>query len=279
MNRLKPIDLMPENLLTKINRVLLVLSWKKAPKRLLIMLPLILLVSACGSRKEVVYFQNAKDFETQVMTDSFNPRFKVNDILSIHISVMDMEVAQPFNLYKASGDEGRPAQEVDYLIDKEGNIDFPVLGKMRMLGLTVQEAKELFAEKLKPFLKNPIVNIRIKNFSVSVLGEVNRPGRYEVSGERVTILQALAMAGDLTIKGVRKNVLVIRDFNGVKTYSRVDLTTKEFINSPVYYLTQNDVVYVEPNKSGVSGSVFDGRVSAAISIASLLITSVILLTR
>ncbi|MDC1198232.1 polysaccharide export protein, partial [Algibacter sp.] len=163
-----------------------------------------------------------------------------------------------------------------YLIDNEGNIDYPVLGKIKLLGLSVQEAQELFKDKLALYLKDPIVNIRILNFRISVLGEVGSPGMYEVSGERITILEALALAGDLTIKGQRENILVVRDFNGTKTYTRVDLTNKELFNSPVYYLTQNDTIYVEPNNSAVSGASGDMRISTIISISSFLVTTALI---
>ncbi len=247
------------------------------PKTILFIVLSTMLIS-CGSREDIVYFQNAKDFETVVDIDTFTPRFKVNDIISINVSTFDMDAVKPFNLVRESGD-GR-VREVDYIIDKDGYIDYPVLGKIKLLGLTVEEAKSLFKEKLKDYLKDPIINIRLLNFRVSVLGEVNRPGTYQISGERVTVLEAIGLAGDLTIKGKRNNIMVIRDFNGARTYSRIDLTTKEALNSPVYYLTQNDVVYVEPNESAIYASRSDNRTSIAISIASILITStVVILTR
>ena len=138
----------------------------------------------------------------------------------------------------------------------------------------------LLRDRLSEYLKDPIINIRLQNFTVTVLGQVNRPGTYPVVGERITILEALGLAGDLNIKGMRDNVMVIRDFDGTKVYTRIDLTKKESLSSPVYYLTQNDVVYVEPNQSAVSTSSLDSRATIAISIASLLITStIIILTR
>ena len=151
-----------------------------------------------------------------------------------------------------------------------------MLGKVKLLGLTVEEGKDLFKKKLSDYLKDPIVNIRILNFRISVLGEVNAPGRYEVSGERITILEAIALARDLTIKGQRQNVMVIRDFNGTKTYTRVDLTNKELFNSPVYYLTQNDIVYIEPNNSAIRSASADTRIGTIISITSLALTTVLI---
>lgn len=246
---------------------------------LVFLILVIIQLTSCGSKEEVVYFQNAKNFETVVDTDTFIPKLKVNDIVSIYVSTFDLEAVKPFNLLKGRTDTGG-LEYVDYLIDIEGNIDYPVLGKVKLLGLSVEEAKILLSEKLSDYLKDPVINLRILNFRISVLGEVNKPGLYTVSGERITLLEAIALAGDLRIKGQRENVMVIRDFNGSKTYTRVDLRNKELFNSPVYYLTQNDVVYVEPNKSAISSAYFDARVGAAISIASILITStVIILTR
>ncbi len=233
-----------------------------------------LLVSSCATKHDVVYFQNAKNFETIVDTDTFTPKLKVNDIVSIYVSTFDMEASKPFNLIKNTGSTG---QLIDYLIDIDGNIDFPVLGKIKLLGLTVEEAKELIKGKLSEgYLKDPIVNIRIVNFRISVLGAVNNPGTYTISGERITIMEALGLAGDLNIKGRRDNILVIRDFNGTKTYTRVDLTNKEVFNSPVYYLTQNDVVYVEPNNSAISNASGDTRIGTIISITSFILTTALI---
>ncbi|GGZ70270.1 polysaccharide biosynthesis/export family protein [Algibacter mikhailovii] len=233
-------------------------------------------LASCGSSEEVVYFQNAENFETTVETNSFTPLFKVNDVISIFVSTLDLSAVEAFNLRKGQSNTGR-LEYVDYLIDEEGNIDYPVLGKIKLLGLSVEEAKELLKDKLSDYLKDPVINIRILNFNISVLGEVNKPGNYAVAGGRMTLLQAISLAGDLKIKARRDNVLVIRDFNGTKTYTRVDLRTKELFNSPVYYLTQNDVVYIEPNKSAITASYMDSRTAVIVSFISLLITSAVII--
>ncbi|WP_276166296.1 polysaccharide biosynthesis/export family protein [Zobellia alginiliquefaciens] len=237
----------------------------------------VVLLSSCATRQEVVYFQNTGDFETLVDKNSFTPKFKIDDLVSIYVSTLDSEASAPFNLFRGGSEGGIRPEQVDYLIDKEGEIDFPVIGKVKIAGLSGEEVRVLLRNKLSDYLKDPIINIRLRNFSVSVLGEVNRPGTYPVDGERITILEALGLASDMTIKGMRENVMVIRDFDGTKVYTRIDLTKKEALSSPVYYLTQNDVVYVEPNKSAINASSFDSRVTVAISIASLLITSTVLL--
>ena len=243
------------------------------------------LVFSCASKKDIVYFLDTQDYETVVSDNSYSYKFKVDDMLTINVSTLDPEASIPFNLIAtpqvqvANGGFGQ-AQQLDYIVSEEGDIDFPVLGTVRILGLTPNETKALLKEKLRIYLKDPIINIRLRNFTVTVLGQVARPGTYQVNGEQITILEALGLAGDLDIRGMRENVLVIRDFNGTKVSQRIDLTKKEALNSPVYYLTQNDVVDVEPNSSAVTSSALDNRATIAISIASILITSsVIVLTR
>lgn len=246
-------------------------------KHLFYSLILMQLVS-CGSTKKVVYFQNADNLDTVVNIDTFEPRFKIDDIVSIFVSTFDMQAASPFNLTTGGitgGDDtnGNGGKAIDYLIGKDGDINFPVLGKIKLLGLTNEEAKQLLVEKLKDYLKEPIVNIRIKNFRVTILGAVNRPGTYTIAGERITILEAIGLAGDLDIRGRRDNMLVIRDFNGTKTYTRANITNKEITKSPVYYLTQNDVIYIEPNKSAVQASA-NNNLPLILSVVSTLVAVV-----
>jgi hypothetical protein len=162
-----------------------------------------------------------------------------------------------------------------YLVDKNGEIDFPVLGKIKVEGISRNDLAELLKEKLSVYLKNPIVTIQFQNFKVTILGEVKNPGSYKVASERVSILDALGMAGDLGINGKRKNVLVMREQGDEKIFTRVDLTSSEFIDSPFFYLQQNDVVYVEPNKGRIAG----GSVSAFLPyILSSMSTIVALIT-
>ena len=143
-----------------------------------------LIVSSCASKKEVVYFQDASSFETLVNQDDFTPKFKVDDVVSLHISTLDSEASTPFNLYSGLQEGGIQAQQLDYLVDKDGEIDFPVLGKLKISGLSPDEVRSLLQTRLSDYLKNPIINIRLKNFTVTVLGEVGRPGTYPVNGER-----------------------------------------------------------------------------------------------
>ncbi|MEW2921842.1 polysaccharide biosynthesis/export family protein [Muricauda sp. ANG21] len=238
------------------------------------------LIASCSPSKDVVYFQDANQFETLVDNNTSNTKFKVDDLVSIHVSVLDPEASAPFNLYRGSQEGGMRPEQVDYLVDKNGEIDFPVIGKIKIAGLSPSETQKLLEEKLSDYLVNPIINIRIKNFTVTILGAVSKPGTYPVNGEQITIMEALGMAGDITIKGRKDNVMVIRDFDGTKVYNRINLNQKDALKSPVFYLTQNDVVYVEPNKSGKTASSLDQRASIAVSIISVLVTStVVLLTR
>ena len=232
--------------------------------------------SSCGSKKDIVYFQDAQDYETIVSDNTYDNSFKIDDIISINVSTLNPETSIPFNIFTGAqegGVGGGRAEQLNYIVDKNGEIDFPVIGNIKIAGLTPEQTKVFLKDKLKPYLKDPIINIRLINFTVTILGQVSRPGTYPVNGEQITIIEALGLAGDLDIRGKRDNVLVIRDFNGTKVYTRVDLTSKEILNSPVYYLTQNDVVYVEPNNSAVSQSSLDNRAGIAISIVSLLVTS------
>lgn len=244
----------------------------------LVLLVISIVLSSCVPKKKVIYFQDVGDFETIVNKNNFIPKFKVDDLVSIFISTEDEEVSKPFNLYRGGQENGRGGAPVDYLIDKDGNIDFPLLGKLKIAGLSPDEVRTLLQKKLD-YLKDPIINIRLKNFTVTMLGFVNRKGTYNVNGERINIMEAIGMAGGLDIKGRRDNIMVMRDFNGAKVYHRIDITSKKVTESPAFYLTQNDIVYVEPNSSAVSSSSMDNRASMYLSIASLIITSSIILIR
>ena len=187
-----------------------------------------------------------------------------------------MDTKYNLKTYSYNGSaENAMAQERNqaYVVDKDGNIEFPMLGTIKVGGLTRIET----TNKIKNLLKNghisdPIVNLRLLNFKVSVLGEVVRPGMFSISGERVTLMEALALAGDLTIYGKRNNILLIREKNGTKTYEKIDITKTDFINSSNYYLSQNDVIYVEPNKTKINSSVVGPNLTIGISALSLVVT-------
>lgn len=244
----------------------------------------ILIMYSCGSRKNMVYFQNDS---TQINTlyEQYVPRIQSSDILTIVVTATDPKVTAPFNPLSSMNVGGVVNQQMDmalrptYTVDEKGEITLPMLGKIHVAGLTRLEAIEKIRLELNQYIKDPGVNINFNNFRISVLGEVARPGSFIMPTERVTVLEALGMAGDLTVRGVRENVLLIREVNGQKTMHRLDLTKQNTINSPFYYLAQNDVIYVEPNKSQINNSKLGANTNVIISIASLLITVISVLTR
>ncbi|WP_313264645.1 polysaccharide biosynthesis/export family protein [Sphingobacterium sp.] len=241
------------------------------------------LVSSCGSRKEMVYLQQDSSFINTVY-EQYVPKIKPNDILTITVTAADPKVTIPFNLVSSFA-AGGMTQQTDlalrptYTVDNDGNVSLPMLGKVRIGGLTRIEAIEKLKKELSVYINDPGVNMNFNNFRISVLGEVARPGSFIMPSERVTVLEALGMAGDLTIRGVRKNVMVIREDNGQKSIHRLDLTQQNTLSSPYYYLTQNDVVYVEPNKTQINSSKLGTNTNVIISIAGLLITVISVLTR
>ncbi len=244
---------------------------------------IIILLSSCGSRKKMVYLQ---DDSTQINTlyDQYVPKIQVNDILTVVVTAADPKVTAPFNpISSMSG--GNMTQNTDlalrptYTVDNDGNITLPMLGKTKVIGLTRIEAIEKIRTELGKYIIDPGVNINFNNFRISVLGDVARPGSFVLPSERLTVLEAISMAGDLTIRGVRENVLLIREVDGKKTMHRLDLTKQNILNSPYYYLAQNDVIYVEPNQAQINSSKLGANTNIIISILSLLITVISILTR
>lgn len=242
----------------------------------------LLFLQSCASRKSVAYLQDIDSNTNSGSAVSYEPVFKNDDLLSIIVSADDPEITYMFNIPQIQGNykvnENQDGIKT-YLIDSNGEIQFPVLGKIKIAGLTRTQAIEKLTEKVKPYITNPTVNLRILNYKISVLGEVSKPGSLTISSERITLLEAIANAGDLTIYGKRDNILVIREKDGNRIYNRVDITKSDFINSEFYYLTQNDVVVVEPNKTRVNASAFGPNVTAIISATSVVISLLILLTR
>lgn len=254
--------------------------------KIAIILLAVIMLSSCASRQELVYFQDEAITPANTNQNSnFELKFKTDDLLTIVISAQDPVVAQPFNLQAASTtttvlDADGDLKMQTYLIDSNGNIEFPVLGTLKMAGLTRSEANNMLKKRLSEYIVNPIVNIRLANFTVTVLGEVLKPGTYTVQDERISLSEALGLAGDLTIYGRRDNVLLIREINGEKKYHKFDLTSINTINSPNYYLTQNDVIYVEPNNARIRSSSYNqnnGFIISAVgtlaTIAAILITN------
>ncbi|OYU81506.1 MAG: sugar transporter [Flavobacterium sp. BFFFF1] len=255
-------------------------------KRILLFLIFVFAFASCASNKNVHYFQGIDDSKSSSEKVNFEPQLQPDDLLLIIVSAPDPEAAAPYNLltFSDSGvgrtdNAASSSRYQTYLIDNNGEIEFPVLGRIKMGGLTKSEAVEKLKSLLRKYITSPIINLRIINYKFSVMGEVARPGLFNVPTERVTLPEAISMAGDLTIYGDRKQILVIRDVDGVKTHNFIDITSADFINSPFYYLDQNDVVYVRPNKTRVNSSVVGPNVTVGISAVSLLITIIALIAR
>lgn len=258
-------------------------------KRLLLLLTLPLLVSSCTSYKNVPYLKNPEtvnDFKEALPL--YDAEIMPKDLLCITVNTTDPKAATPFNLTVQTplnaaltniSTTTQPTMQ-QYLVNNKGEIDFPVIGRLAVGGLTKNEAEDLIRERLKPYLKEtPIVTVRMANYKISVLGEVARPGSFTIGNEKVNVLEALAMAGDMTIYGLRDNVKLIReDVNGKRKIINLNLNNAGIVTSPYYYLKQNDIIYVTPNKTkaknsdiGNSTTLWVSTLSILVSIAGLLV--------
>ncbi|WP_428742001.1 polysaccharide biosynthesis/export family protein [Tenacibaculum sp.] len=244
---------------------------------------IILTITSCASKKDIVYFQNDEVNQSKTNT-SYKTVFKPDDLLQITISALDLEAVKPFNLpavtFSATTDRavGTPQQQ-SYLIDSNGFIDFPVLGQIKLAGLSRTEAINLLKNRLSPdYIKNPTINIKITNFSVTVLGDVKNPGRFTIPNERISVLEAIGLAGDLNMSGIRTIEVKREENNQIKSY-KLDLRSNKIFNSPAYYLQQNDVVYVEPNKATSQDAAYNKNTGLFISLGSVIISLISILTR
>jgi len=247
------------------------------------------IISSCVSRQEIVYFQGLEEAEAK-MAEQTNKslQIKPSDLLTITVSAAQQEAALPFNLPvigvpQGGGEMGLSTtgrqQLQTYLVGKQGFIDFPFLGEVKVKGYTQEELASKLKDQIKKYIPDPIVNVRIINFQISVLGEVNRPGTFEVQDDYFTLPQALGLAGDMSIYGKRDNILVMREEEGRTTHAYLDLGDANIIHSPYYYLQQNDVVYVEPNSPQMQSASYNRNAGVYISIASVLVSVAVLLTR
>lgn len=248
----------------------------------------ILLMSSCSEVRNIAYFQKIDTVPYDSLkhqkrsTGLYDAHIKPKDLLSITVMSSEPDASRIYNLIVPQIGENAAQNNIfsqpvlqTYLVDNDGNIDFPVFGKIKVAGFTRSELESILHKKLaSAFTKEiPIVTVRFTNYSVNILGEVQRPGKFESSNDRITIFEALALAGDLTIYGRRDNVKVLREnADGLKKYITVNLNDKNIIYSPAYYLEQNDVVYVEPNKSRSNSSNYGTAESFGISSLSVLLT-------
>ncbi len=214
--------------------------------------------TSCVSPKSIVYFQgDSVRYSSQDISQKYIPKIQPNDILSVIVGSLNTEANEVFNTpnqfttastnYSNTG--GARIQPLGYLVDGDGQIEIPLIGKLKVAGLRTTDAADTIRIRLQNFLKEPSVIVRNLNFKVSVLGEVKLPAVYVIPDEKITLPEVLSLAGDLTIYGNRSNLMIIREENGKREYARIDLTSREIFNSPYYYLHKNDIIYVEPVKA------------------------------
>ena len=249
-----------------------------------ILLAFLIAAASCTSYKKVPYLQNSSSVDPATVVELYDAKIQPKDMLTITVSSEDLEAAIPFNLTvgtlqtAARYVTSQPVLQT-YLVDNEGYIEFPTLGRLHVGGLTKNEVESIIKEKLTPnFTNAPIVNVRMVNYKISIIGEVVRPNTYTISNEKVNVFEALALAGDLTIYGRRDGVKLIREnADGTKQIVPLNLNDANLIYSPYYYLQQNDVLYVEPNKAKAQNSDIGSMTSLWFSGTSILISLVSLL--
>jgi polysaccharide export outer membrane protein len=249
---------------------------------LIYILVIITVLSGCTSSYKVLYLQNAGKGPLAKDSLSYEPVLQPDDLLSIIVSAQNPESVIPFNLPQIPGnyDIGNNQNAIKtYLINNEGEINFPVIGKITLAGLSRRQANLKLQVLISDYVKGPEVNLRILNFKVTVLGEVNRPGVVPIRGERITFLEAIGNAGDLTIYGLRTDILLIREEQGVKAYHHIDITQTDFVQSPYYYLNQNDLLIVNPNKTKINAASVGPNTSIIVSTFSILLTQMVLLLK
>ena len=249
-------------------------------KSLFYSLILIVLVASCASKKDVYYFQ---DIDRTAAENSFKfLNIQPGDILDIQIKALNPESVLVFQRQATLGLQQQQVQNraIDgYLVGEDGSINLPIVGAIDTTNQSTQALAQIIQEALKPYINNPTVNIRLLNFRISVLGEVNNPGTFTVLEERLSLPQALGLAGDLTINGDRNHLLLIRNEAGKKTNQVIDLTKTDFLQSPFYFLKQNDIIYVRPNSARVKSSGLVGNAGTLVSILSLAVSLFIVITR
>lgn len=251
-------------------------------KKILLMAMLALALASCNTSKKIVYFQDIQVNRPEAITEARDITVQPKDQISILVSSKDPQLAALFNLPRAQYQIGSESSESSsgqisgYTLDTEGYIDFPVLGRLYVAGMTKSEIASFIKKRLmdENLINDPVVTVEFMNLYYSILGEVNHPGKYMITKDQITLLEALSMAGDLTIYGKRDAIFVVREENGQRVTHWVDLRTQDLFHSPVYYLKQNDVIYVQPNKVRAGQSTINENsvksVSLWISIASFL---------
>ena len=249
-------------------------------KKIIYLLVLACMVVSCVQVKDISYFQQTDQGRTVLNSATYDAQIKPKDLLSITVVSSEPAASRRYNLIMPQVDatmsfiQSQPTLQ-NYLVDNDGNINFPSLGTLKVKGLSTKELEGLIEKQLKPFFTEelPVITVRIMNYSVNVLGEVQRPGMFATTNGRMTIFEGLAMAGDMTIYGRRDNVKVLRENeNGEKVIYTLNLNDKKLFDSPAFFLEQNDVVYVEPNQTRANSSKYGAAENYRISTISVLIS-------
>jgi len=218
-----------------------------------------------------MYFQEYEKLKEQKVIN-YEPIIKLDDELSIDIFSVDEDLIKPFNKHSGSG-AGNTLS--GYLVDHEGFIEFPVLGKIKVEGFSKSALKELFENKLSQYIKDPVVDIRINNFNVTVIGE--KSGTLTFNTDRVSIMELISRLGEIPINARKDNILIVREVNGIKTFNKVDVRQASIINSPFFYMAQNDIVYIEPKRNRVDTDIIPKYITNFLSISSLILTTFFLI--
>ena len=245
-----------------------------------VLILLILILQSCVSKKQVLYVQDLINTDVSKVSSSFNT-FQENDIIKIDVSSMEMKASAPFNKIQSEGIGGSLVlmQLSGYLVSNNKTIIFPVLGEISVAGKTAQELEIDLKNRLESegYLIKPNVNVRLLNGKVTVLGEVNNPGTYTFTEKNITLFQCLGLAGDLTIDGNRQDIILIRETDGKRTVVNIDLTSANWLMSPYQNVQPNDVLIINPNSKKVKSAGLLGNISTALSIASILLSTIILI--
>jgi polysaccharide export outer membrane protein len=247
------------------------------------LLVILFIFSSCSTKKDVLYFQVKSKLNAPISYQA--PKIQPNDILSIQVSTLQPELALPYNLIQQNANTVNAQIETlklqGYLVSPEGMINFPVLGRLNVSGKTSQELEAFLKTTLEQgnHLISPTINVRVLNGKVTILGEVARPGTYGFTEQNISVLQALGLAGDLTIRGKRKEVLLIREEAGQRSYTTLDLTQTNWFDSQYYYVRPNDVLVVNPNTARVKNAGFVSEPATLLGMASVILSMIVLLTR
>lgn len=253
-------------------------------KHILIVIITTIFLCSCVNKKEILYLQDSDDYNNSVINYS-SPTIQPNDILKITVGAIEEEAAIPYNRINSGSSQVSSNIEVmqleGYIVTTENTINFPELGDVSTKNKTILELQQYLKERLEEggHLKNPTVNVRLLNAKVTILGEVKQPGVYNFTEQNITLLQALGYAGDLTINGKREDILVMREADSLRQIAHINLTSAELLSSSFYHIKPNDVIVVNPNEPKVKSAGFIGNTGTFLSVISILLTTIVLITK